>query len=126
MAVSSLPASRRVPQPLTLDEKCEITRRLGYRLEREEGAQRGALIDPDGRHKGLFMACKATDVWTWNDAVFRCKLSRHRDGGVYRRLDETPDAPGCGRYEHVWPGERAVETLKRDSLEDLGGSSRAA
>lgn len=113
---------------LTLDDKREITRRLGYRLEMGEGGARGALIDPDGRHKGLFLDCKATDTWIWNDAVFRYRLSRHRDGGVYRRMDATVEETGCGRYEHVWPGEKVVDTMRRDAFEDLGGStpSRAA
>ena len=111
---------------LTLDDKREIVRRLGYRLEVPAGSERGSLIDPDGRHKGVFLPCKATDAWAWNEAVFRYKLSRHRDGGVYKRLGAPVEEAVEGVYEHVWPGDKAVEVLKRDEFEDLGGSLRAA
>ena len=109
---------------LSLDDKREITRRLGYRLELRDGDARGVLIDPDGRHKGVFMPCKATDVWAWNEAVFRYRLSRHREGGVFRRLDTPTGEPGAGSYEHVWPGEKAVVVMPRDEFEDLGAVSR--
>ncbi len=109
---------------LTLDDKRDITRRLGYRLELKEGDPRGALIDPDGRHKGLFLPCKATDVWVWNEAVFRHRLSRHKEGGVYRRLDTPTGEPRTGSYEHVWPGEKEIVVLPRDEFEDLGAAGR--
>ena len=111
-------------QPLSLDDKREITRRLGYRLEARDGDQRAALIDPEGRHKGLFIPCKATDVWTWNEAVFRYRLSRRRDGGVYRRLDPPHVEGVVGRYEHVWPGDKAQSELPREEFEDLGATGR--
>lgn len=109
---------------LTLDDKREITRRLGYRLEMKEGDARGCLVDPDGRHKGVFMPCKATDVWVWNEAVFRHRLSRHREGAVFRRLDPAGFEGRTGRYEQVWPGEREVVELPRDEFEDLGAAGR--
>ena len=109
---------------LTLDEKREITRRLGYRLQMEAGDQRGALVDPEGRHKGLFIPCKATDAWAWNEAVFRYRLSRHKDGGVYRRLDPPQADSRIGRFEHVWPGDKATAELPREEFEDLGATSR--
>ena len=111
---------------LTLDDKREIVRRLGYRLEMKEGDARGALVDPDGRHKGLFLPCKATDLWAWNEAVFRYRLSRHREGGVFKRLDAPGAEDRLGSYEHVWPGEKAVVTLPREEFEDLGGAGRVA
>lgn len=111
---------------LTLDDKREITRRLGYRLEVPDGEARGSLIDPDGRHKGLFIPCKATDIWAWNEAVFRYKLSRHKDGGVFKRLETSAGEGRTASYEHVWPGEKAVAVLPKEELEDLGGMSRTA
>lgn len=111
-------------QPLSLADKGEITRRLGYRLDVRDGDHRGTLVDPDGRHKGLFIPCKATDVWTWNEAVFRYRLSRHREGGVFRRLDPPQADSRIGRFEHVWPGEKATVEMPRDEFEDLGAVSR--
>lgn len=112
-----------MPQ-LTLDDKREIVRRLGYRLETAEGDARGLLVDPDGRQKGLFIPCKATDLWAWNEAVFRYRLSRHRDGGVFKRLDPALSETRTGAYEHVWPGEKTTAVLPRDEFEDLGGAGR--
>ena len=110
---------------LTLDDKREITRRLGYRLEGGDGAaERGSLLDPEGRHKGLFLRCKATDLWVWNEAVFRYRLHRGRDGSVYRRVDPpSPDTP-TGVFARVWPQTGEPETLQRDGLEELGGADR--
>ena len=107
---------------LSLDDKREITRRLGYRLEMRDGEDRGALIDPDGRHKGVFRPCKATDLWAWNEAVFRYRLHRRRDGDIYRRIDAAGVETLTGDYARLWPDVGEAETLPREQFEELGGA----
>ena len=98
---------------LTLDQKRQITSRLGYKLMDREGTERRDLIGPDGRHRGIFRPSKAADVWIWNDAVFQYELYRKGDGSVHRRL---PSSPNTRLLEPIWPeaGERhevSPETL---------------
>ena len=88
------------------------------------GSERGALIDPEGRHKGLFLPCKATDAWAWNEAVFRHRLHRGRDGAVYRRLDAARPDLVLGEYVRVWPEPGEPVTASRGAFEELGGSDR--
>ena len=73
----------------------------------------------------MFLPCKATDAWTWNEAVFRYRLHRGRDGGVYRRLDPPlPDAM-LGEYVRIWPEPGEPLTASRETFEELGGADRA-
>ena len=74
----------------------------------------------------MFLPCKATDAWAWNEAVFRYRLHRGRDGAVYRRLDPPlPDAD-LGEYQRLWPQPGEPLTASRGAFEELGGAGRAA
>ena len=93
--------------PLSPDDKRAITRKLGYRLEPREGAEKADLIGPDGRHRGVFRHSRATDLWVWNDAVFSFPLFRDRDGVVHRAK---PLSDGRLELDRLWPeGEAQLE-----------------
>lgn len=92
-----------MPQ-FTLAEKREIVERLGYELRPRDGTERAELFDPEGKHRGCFRPCRATDQWAWNDAVFQYELYQDRDGVVHKKVGETGGREAAQvRHLHVWP-----------------------
>ncbi len=90
------------------------------------GEERGSLVDAEGRHKGVFLPCKATDAWAWNEAVFRYRLHRGADGAVYRRLDPPRPDSALGEFQRIWPEPGLPLTASRGAFHELGDADRAA
>ena len=109
--------------PLTPDQKRTITGLLGYRLQAREGIDKGDLIGPDGRHRGVFRISRATDLWVWNDAVFSFDLYRDPQGAVHCSCPAPSGRPALRR---IWPepGEEPQELSDKAlaGYERLSGS----
>ncbi|MBE7218057.1 MAG: hypothetical protein INR64_06270 [Caulobacteraceae bacterium] len=102
-----------MPMPLTADDKRAITRKLGYRLEPRDGADKADLIGPDGRHRGVFRESRATDLWVWNDAVFSFTLFRDREGVVHCAK---PSGEGRMELARLWPDGGGRQELSEAAL----------
>ena len=56
--------------------------------------------------------------------MFRYRLHRGRDGGVYRRMDPPLPDVQLGVYARVWPEPGEPLTASRGAFDELGGADR--